>query len=292
MDNKKKCSKCGNEFTPEEFITHSTICSYAFNQDDYLNLIPCELCDELINIEDYQEHITNCSRRMSFNFSQPSNIGNITNEINNDPIARALFGVMVGNVPSFASAPLQQQINNIQENNVLVNPDTEHNNEQGIDRVYDENTDIDQIHIQDTEQIPMQDTEQIPNPLSQTNNIIFTSNINNGNGTNHQNLLQMLDNIIQNMPSANIEYLDNHIPQHHLNLDNYEDLSNLNDVEVGVSNIDMISRLSFDEVECPICCSKCLLSRITKCGHSFCDGCLSEWLNTSKKCPSCMVDLE
>ena len=74
--------------------------------------------------------------------------------------------------------------------------------------------------------------------------------------------------------------------------DNYEELSNLEDVELGVSDIDKISELSFDKVECPICCNECLLSRKTKCGHLFCDACLTEWLKTSKKCPSCMVELE
>ena len=46
------------------------------------------------------------------------------------------------------------------------------------------------------------------------------------------------------------------------------------------------------EIECPICSDTKMVCRKTKCNHKFCDECLQEWLKESKKCPTCMVDLE
>ena len=28
------------------------------------------------------------------------------------------------------------------------------------------------------------------------------------------------------------------------------------------------------------------------CTHKYCDGCISRWLSTSKRCPVCNIDLE
>ena len=40
--------------------THELNCIYTFNAEEYQNLIPCEICDDLINIEDYQTHVNEC----------------------------------------------------------------------------------------------------------------------------------------------------------------------------------------------------------------------------------------
>ena len=60
MQDMKKCSKCGKEFSANEIDNHNIICSYAFSNEDYMNLILCELHEELISIEDYQSHISIC----------------------------------------------------------------------------------------------------------------------------------------------------------------------------------------------------------------------------------------
>ena len=36
----KKCSKCGKEFSDDEIDNHNIVCSYAFSNEDYMNLIP------------------------------------------------------------------------------------------------------------------------------------------------------------------------------------------------------------------------------------------------------------
>ena len=42
--------------------SHEMNCLYKFILDEYQNLIPCELCDELINIEYYKNHVNQCMR--------------------------------------------------------------------------------------------------------------------------------------------------------------------------------------------------------------------------------------
>ena len=73
-----------------------------------------------------------------------------------------------------------------------------------------------------------------------------------------------MNNNLQNIPA----------PPPPPNEDNYEDLINLEDHVVGISNIDDISELSFEEIECPICSETKMLKRTTNYGHSFCEECL------------------
>ena len=139
-----KCNKCGLELSSEELNEHNLVCSYALNDDDYKDLIPCEICGELISFEDYERHLSICSQASSnipifqappnFNMSnfpvlqfqlpnadqqneggneQQENIQNSINQINNDPIARSLFSVFVGELNNLN--PI-----NIQQNNHLL----------------------------------------------------------------------------------------------------------------------------------------------------------------------------
>jgi hypothetical protein len=73
-------------------------------------------------------------------------------------------------------------------------------------------------------------------------------------------------------------------------------------VQVGVDNIDAVSsvipraEMSVDDV-CTICLDKMIEKdnecfRKLICGHKYCDGCITQWLAKSKKCPVCNVDLQ
>lgn len=72
-------------------------------------------------------------------------------------------------------------------------------------------------------------------------------------------------------------------------------------VEVGVSNIDMVSKIIDkhtidDGTICSICIENIKQSvnncRELICSHKYCDECISKWLSTSKRCPVCNVDLD
>lgn len=72
-------------------------------------------------------------------------------------------------------------------------------------------------------------------------------------------------------------------------------------VEVGVSNIDNVSKIiDKDTLEDGTICSICIEDikksdnkcRELICAHKYCDGCISKWLSTSKRCPVCNIDID
>lgn len=73
-------------------------------------------------------------------------------------------------------------------------------------------------------------------------------------------------------------------------------------VEVGIDNIDAVSAcIPKQEISADDNCTICLDKMIDKenerfrkllCGHKYCDGCITQWLAKSKKCPVCNVDLQ
>lgn len=279
-----KCSKCGLELSSEELNDHNLVCSYALNDSDYKDLIPCEICNELISFEDYESHVSVCSNASlnasmfqpppNFNFSNfpilqftlpnnstqneeleenPENIHSSINQINNDPIARSLFSVFVGDINNFiAENPVDMEVNQAEEDL----------NEEDVNE-----EDVNEENVNDNENFNF-----IPNQL---NNM----NINENLQINQNTLLNMFESILNNQFDNNEE-------------DNYDELINLEDHAVGISDIDSVSQFLFEEIECPICSETKMVSRKTKCNHHFCDECLQEWLKESKKCPTCMVDLE
>lgn len=46
------------------------------------------------------------------------------------------------------------------------------------------------------------------------------------------------------------------------------------------------------DFECPICLSLLQDPFVTRCGHTFCHGCLDRQLKTVSKCPACSSSLE
>ena len=58
-----KCSKCQQDIKNDERDNHELNCIYTFSTQEYQDLIPCEICDNLINFEDYQTHVTDCMNR-------------------------------------------------------------------------------------------------------------------------------------------------------------------------------------------------------------------------------------
>lgn len=265
-----KCSKCGIELSGEEMNEHNLVCSYAFNDKDYEDLIPCEICNELISFDDYQRHLEICSKppplflplppnfnlqnfpNMRFGAASvgqdeeepPENLEQSVNLINRDPIARSLFSMFVGDL---------NNLNATQNPPPPPPPDDESNDEMSVDE--------DEEQMEDNEQTNL-NPPNIPLPSQQLLNMF-------------ESILGPLDHIPPPPPA-----------------ENYEDLLNLEDHVVGVSDIDSVSQFLFEEVDCPICSQTKMVCRKTNCNHKFCDECLQEWLKESKKCPICMIDLE
>lgn len=308
MENKlKQCDKCGIMLSPEELNEHDIICSYAFNQDDYKNLIPCEICSELISFEEYENHVQHCVNPLNSSLnlidSEANEINTISNQINNDPIARAMFNVLIGTAPLVNN---QINISNNGNNELLENSDeleVSQDNilDSGVQQQNTSNTDSEQEDVLDNDSEQNESNQNISDN-NQNNNNLFSLLNNNSNADNslinlfnNENIqsiigeqMEWITPFLENVNLNNIQITSNSI----FNTDNYEDLINLNDVEVGVDNIENISEMEFNEIKCSICCQQSLISRKLKCSHEFCDSCITEWLKTSKKCPICMIDLQ
>ena len=271
------CSKCGIEILEHKRNEHDMRCVYAFNISDFENLIPCELCQELISCEDYELHTRQCmtpyrnyQHNMNNSNTSTSAMDDIQSQINNDPVARVLFNFMVGQpLPTPQST---EGINSIQSYST-----TSSTNNTLIDTVDNDTLDNDTL-----------DNDTVDNDTVDNNPFIeFLNNL-----PNTTNNIQTIETFITNIIAGQLPFDSNSNININEQLMNFEDLSNLDDVEVGIHNIDNVSTLQFVECDCPICCQTCLLSRKTKCGHIYCDTCLSEWLHTNKKCPTCMIELE
>ena len=53
-----KCSICEKEV--DDLNDHMLICENAYISKEYEDLIPCEICNTLVNFEDYNDHINQC----------------------------------------------------------------------------------------------------------------------------------------------------------------------------------------------------------------------------------------
>ncbi|MAF14087.1 MAG: hypothetical protein CMI53_04330 [Parcubacteria group bacterium] len=84
------------------------------------------------------------------------------------------------------------------------------------------------------------------------------------------------------------------VTQTNLNPNTYENLSNLENVEVGVDDIESVAPITTSKhgSRCPICMNDFHIVRRTLCGHRFCRPCLERWLDASRRCPICMVFLD
>lgn len=203
--------------------------------EDISNHIPCELCHELIHMNNFENHLNTCimvqGRHQILNMVE--NPGNIS--LNN--ISRLL--------------------------NIVQYPEE--------DSSFSDEQDLNE-NINFSYQTPIPNNETPPGRFNQTE---ISTNISQG----------IVFNLISNI--LGIPYGDN------------ENLTELFErvgvVEKGIDNIEDVSCLvsGNDNLNCPICQAECKIPiRKTLCNHSFCDSCISHWLSKSKKCPSCMQDLE
>ena len=202
--------------------------------EDISNHIPCELCQELIHIDNFQDHTNSCimsgGAQLLFNMVENSNnlsFNNMTQLIN-------------------MNVEPEREENRIFSNNYYLNENL------------NSNSDI-----------------EGENPQGRDNQPEIFQNISR----------EIVDNIISNIlgvSNSNNENLS-------------ESLERVGVVEKVIDNIEEVSCLVSNDkkVNCPICQAECKAPvRKTLCNHSFCNSCISQWLSKSKKCPSCMQDLE
>ena len=54
------CRICNSRINNNQRELHEMACNNAFRPDEFLDMIPCEICGRLVNYENYSEHINRC----------------------------------------------------------------------------------------------------------------------------------------------------------------------------------------------------------------------------------------
>ena len=256
------CQYCKKQIKSEELQSHEFICVSSFKDEiDFSNKIPCEICNDLIDFDDYSIHLNECtinaSRRRLNNYNM------IFNELNG----------LQSNIN-----PSQQNIHQFQYiipfNNINI-PNNEPLENLPLDNEPLENLPLEN---QPLENLPL-DNE----PLDEGNENI---NINVQNNLNNiQQNIQLINSFLNNYNSI-LNY-DNVQPN------SYESLMELEEQNVKkgckIEDFSTIIKINEDN-KCPICFENYKVNDEmlkTKCEHLFCEECLKEWCEDNNKCPVC-----
>ena len=129
MSSNIKCFNCKKEFPSEEFGKHELECMSHFYQNEMENLIPCDVCNTLIDFEKYEQHINFCGLQPYFPIAPPSiNIANTSSTINTEETVNTVdTGEIVNTeetdveIPSMIELPANLPSDLVNNINLLMN---------------------------------------------------------------------------------------------------------------------------------------------------------------------------
>ena len=84
------CPVCNRQINNNDRENHELICNNAFREEEFMDMIPCEICGRLVNYDNYTEHLNRCysftgvSDNINFTEQLDSAINNLQNIINNN----------------------------------------------------------------------------------------------------------------------------------------------------------------------------------------------------------------
>ena len=306
------CKRCNETVKNIHRNNHDLYCAYVPKESEFIDLIPCEICDNFIKFNEYEEHIKNCGRRYTPRngiinrlLNTPSLINNINSIITNrteqiNDVDSSPSNIPPHSSPPYSPPPPPLEVENYEEVNdtdaIIYTIENENTaqpntfpflNRTLINASYYQNSDINISPIENSEtsestgniiiRPSIQNYINMPSSYELFENITYRGRTNTQNLT--QSITQTLDSIIENVTQ---------------NINNYENFGNLEDVTVGIDDIDKVAPIIKTEEEtlCPICFKNFYIIRKTKCNHEFCKDCIETWLNESKKCPICMRYLD
>ena len=170
-----KCDNCNKEFPNDVYDNHKLYCIFSLQDSELQNLIPCELCNQLINFETYHQHLVFCN--------QPT-----------FPIE--LFGLP--HIVNDNANNNVNDVNNVNNNNDNVNNDNNNNN----DNINNDNV-IDPIESS----MPLSTIENI---ISNADILLQNINMITDNYDNYDNYENLL-NLDNNNQSLGIQDIDKFI---------------------------------------------------------------------------------
>ena len=247
------CKYCKKEFKKEDIDRHEFNCVSSYGNDNILeNMIPCEICRELVEFDKYNDHISICSITTPprfFTQQYSFNTESIENFLNN--ISETLNLQQNNNETSNNEASNNEASNNDTSNNDTSNNEAEtlpNNNQEQISEV--------NININSN-------IEQIRNNISLINNIL---NSRNYSGINlEQNNYESFSELDNNNVKIGIDI-------------------NKISTDVIISEEQTCS-ICFDNFK------KYSKMKKLNCNHILCNECSIEWFSENVKCPICMEEL-
>lgn len=251
-----ECPQCKNKIKNEHRESHELYCVNSIRQSEFENLIPCEICNNLIPFDNFMNHMENCNRQQ-------------TNII--PPPPTALLNLL-NNFPPLNNQPPPEE--NDENTDSLNEANNENLNENENTDPGPNNSNINFFTL------PLPPIDPNTDIQTQINNLL--SNI-----TNIDNLIGTQTNFTELLNLNNEE----------LNIgDDYQNLTNLinqvGNVNVGIDDINKVTTIEVNTIDCPICGDQFDIVRRTACNHDFCFSCLNEWIKENNTCPICSTELK
>ena len=298
------------------------------NNEEGVETIPCEFCNQQIAINNYSVHSQRCleraeiesrirmnsiNRRRELEITQPSN--NVFTPISFN------FDTYNNNYSAFNSEVNDEEVNDEEVNDEEVNDEevnddiviNENNGLPEVSEVVDNNANIIDGYDSDDSIPPLVDDNEY------VNEDLLTHIDDNELYTNIVNMVR--ENIYSNNSAPvyiNYPLIFNELTQN-INSESNINLSDIITQFIGITrpeplNLDkVISSLDDDindddgnPLECPICYDNFNELKNTEntnntterepvkilCGHKYCDRCIVKWFNKNSHCPVCKCDMK
>ena len=265
-----KCFYCNNEIPEEELESHEIQCASSFGDSniDFSNMIPCEICNNLIEFSEYEQHIKTCGlsarRRRNQNYLRffeelddniqipiPStqvqggitilnelnhifsNLPN-TNSVNTSINVPTVNTSLISEQPNENNETFQENINEQSENSEITPEVSEVINENISLDINDDTSDDDMPEL-----IPSDSNEDI----SDSDNIEHTENTIQNNQGSLFNLINSYYSSIYNIPYTNVSSSGSNVTENIVN-DNENHSSNENQQNEELNINSLISELN------------------------------------------------
>ena len=293
------------------------------NNIDFENIgmVPCEICETMINFNDYNNHVSHCVRNYNLRRERFNTLNGVINLLNDS------YDMNRGNNINTMRTPLDEEIMNDNDVNVEYNEENDNNDENigNVNTVEVNNNDVnsEDVDVVNADNAVNENSDEVVEPYEQfMNNLSPFPNI------------SRFPEIFGRIPPSRYEsdmYWTNNIGRSlirdlEINIGNLHNLTNENNnteydfnlliqelmggnFNIGVKDFNkIITPLKYDEIndddECSICFdnlknnmkninnqsnlrTKINISVKTTCGHKYCRDCLYKWLSKNKNCPVC-----
>jgi hypothetical protein len=248
---------------------------------DIMNSIPCEFCNTLIDIQDYEEHARECRRNIEQHFNLYSIIPNFESLL--EQISNGLGNTAEGD-PDYAEPEEEniQPYNTYDSQQYHFYNDTNESNQEQINSESNDNDNLSGFSFMN--ELPNVLHSIIPNIQTFISNSIPVS-INSNEASNAP-------------PSISFEELlqSTHIGDQ--TAENYNEFMNLaqqiGKVKIGLSDEILENKFKISEKMdmCNICTVEKNIFMISPCNHELCKECTMLWYKDNKKCAHCQVEIE